>query len=86
MRTPGTVKERRDEEREKSKDSEPATSETDGEATDGEGVATDGDEPEAEDDEEISPQLAEATNVLVDLIAANQSSRSTAKNRTIRNP
>jgi carboxyl-terminal processing protease len=84
MVRPADLVERRDEEREKSKDSEPATSEADGEGTDGEGVATDGDEPEADEEEEISPQLAEATNVLVDLIGANESSRSTAKNRDMR--
>jgi carboxyl-terminal processing protease len=39
---------------------------------------------ELEEAEEISPQLAEATNVLIDLIAANQLSQSTAKNRKVR--
>jgi len=85
MVRPADLVERRDEQREKSKGSEPATSETDGEATDGEATATDGGDPEADEEEEISPQLAEATNVLVDLIAANESSRSTAKNRDIGN-
>ena len=47
-------------------------------------VFPDGTEQEADDAEEISPQLAEATNVLVDLIAANQSAQSTAKNRNAR--
>jgi carboxyl-terminal processing protease len=76
---PADLAERRDEERGKSKDGESTASEPDAEGTD-----TDGDDQEADDAKEISPQLAEATNVLVDLIAANQSSQSTAKNREIR--
>ncbi len=47
-------------------------------------AGADADDQELEEVEEISPQLAEATNVLVDLIAANQSSQSTAKNRDMR--
>jgi carboxyl-terminal processing protease len=89
---PADLVERRDEERENSKDSQTTSStgdlntdantdaNTDGQGTDGEGTG----DQEADDAEEISPQLAEATNVLVDLIAANQSSQSTAKNRAIR--
>ena len=77
---PADLVERREEKREKSKDSEPPPVEIDGEETE----ADSGDQ-EADDAEEISPQLAEATNVLVDLIAANQLSRSTAKNRASRN-
>ena len=78
---PADLVERREEKLEKSKDSEPPPDEIDGEETE----ADSGDQ-EADDADEISPQLAEATNVLVDLIAANQSSRSTAENRTGRTP
>jgi carboxyl-terminal processing protease len=46
-------------------------------------TGADTDDQELEEAEEISPQLAEATNVLVDLIAANRSSQSTAKNREL---
>ena len=77
---PADLVERREEQREKSKDSESPPGETTGEESD----ADDGDR-DADDAEDISPQLAEATNVLVDLIAANQSSRATAKNRASRN-
>ncbi|MCH8084074.1 MAG: hypothetical protein IH885_07545, partial [Myxococcales bacterium] len=77
---PADLVERREEKREKSKDSEPPPGEIGGEETE-----EDGGDQEADDAEEISPQLAEATNVLVDLIAANQASRSTAKNRASRN-
>jgi carboxyl-terminal processing protease len=75
-------KEERAEEREQS---------TDSEATPVDGDASgDADTPDREagdrksEEEEISPQLAEATNVLVDLIAFNNSSQSTAKNRDMR--
>jgi len=77
---PADLVERREERREKSKDSEPPPGEIGGEETE-----EDGGDQEADDAEKISPQLAEATNVLVDLIAANQASRSTAKNRASRN-
>ena len=76
---PADLSERREEERAKSKDSEPTAGDIDGEGTDAVGG-----NQETDDAKEISPQLAEATNVLVDLIAANQSSQSTAKNRDIR--
>ena len=94
MVRPADLVERREEDREedheKSKDSEPTEAagdeaETAAESDDGE-TAADSDDGEDDDEEKISPQLAEATNVLVDLIAANQSSRSTAENRTSRNP
>jgi len=80
---PADLVERREEEREKPKDSEPTTDELDGEGTDTDAGDQEADDQEADDAEEISPQLAEATNVLVDLIAANRSSRSTAKNRDV---
>jgi carboxyl-terminal processing protease len=76
---PADLIERREEEREKSKECEPSTGELDGEDSE----VNAGDQGD-DDAEEISPQLAEATNVLVDLIAANQSSQSTANNREIR--
>ena len=74
---PADLVEQREENREKSKDSEATAVQIDGE-----GTGADGGDQEADTAEKISPQLAEATNVLVDLIAANQSSQSTAKNRT----
>ena len=80
---PADLIERREEKREKSKSTssiEPTAGDVDGEALD-----ADGGEQATDDSEEISPQLAEATNVLVDLIAFNQSSQSTAKNRDMRN-
>jgi carboxyl-terminal processing protease len=78
---PADLIERREEEREKPKDSDS----TEGKL-EGEGTGSDAGDQEADDEDEISPQLAEATNVLVDLIAANQSSQSTARNRNIRTP
>ena len=80
---PADLIERREEQREKSKSTssiEPTAGDVDGKAID-----ADGGEQATDDIEEISPQLAEATNVLVDLIAFNQSSQSTAKNRDMRN-
>jgi len=90
MVRPADLVERREEDSEESKDSEPTEAagdeaETATESDDGE-TATDSDDGEDGDEKKISPQLAEATNVLVDLIAANQSSRSTAKTHTSRNP
>jgi carboxyl-terminal processing protease len=76
---PADLVERRDEKREDSKDGDPTAGDTESE-----GAATNGVDQEADDAKEISPQLAEATNILVDLIAANQSSHSTAKNRNMR--
>jgi hypothetical protein len=92
---PADLVERREEEREKSEVS-PSSAGQAKETTDadaGMDADTDADtntdtgadtgDQELEEAEEISPQLAEATNVLVDLIAANRSSQSTAKNRGI---
>jgi hypothetical protein len=75
---PADLVERREEEREKSTGSQ-STSSTGDPNTD-----ADTDSQELEETEEISPQLAEATNVLVDLIAFNQLSQATAKNRNMR--
>jgi len=75
---PADIVERREEQREKSAASQPSDEPAE------EASGADADDREPEKVEEISPQLAEATNVLVDLIAANQSSQSTAKNRDMR--
>jgi hypothetical protein len=97
---PGDLVERREEDREKLRVDDPEKlkdfvpplgdvfddAETDSAETDSIETAADSDDGEDADEEKISPQLAEATNVLVDLIAANQSSRSTAENRTSRHP
>jgi len=75
---PADLVERRDKEREDSPEGEPTAEGADGEESQG------GNGESAADEEEISPQLEEATNVLVDLIANNQWTRSTAKNRDMR--
>ena len=75
---PADLVERRQEEREKSVDGQTTSSTGEPEADAGVQDAVDS---KSEKAEKISPQLAEATNVLVDLIAFNQSSQSTAKNR-----
>jgi hypothetical protein len=85
---PADLVERREEQREKSADDQPSDDPSE-ETSDADAGANadadaDADDQELEEVEEISPQLAEATNVLVDLIAANQSSQSTAKNRDMR--
>jgi len=86
---PADLVERREEEREKSEASDlsngPEKEDTDAGAGMGADTGADADtgEQELEEAEKISPQLAEATNVLVDLIAANRSSQSTAKNRGV---
>ena len=93
MVRPADLVERREEQRDTTREVEEGRARTDGKETDAKkptqrnrrrkkGTDADGGDQEADDAEEISPQLAEATNVLVDLIAANESSRSTAKNRT----
>jgi hypothetical protein len=86
---PADLVERREEEREKSEVS-PSSAGQAKETTDADAgmdantdTGADTGDQELEEAEEISPQLAEATNVLVDLIAANRSSQSTAKNRGI---
>ncbi len=81
---PADLVERREEEREKSNDSQSTSSDGDlnGDAGTPDQEAVD--QALEKDEEEISPQLAEATNVLVDLIAFNSSSQSTAKNREMR--
>jgi len=73
-------KEEREEELEKSPDSQ-STSNTGDPNGDAESADRDAGDHRSEEGEEISPQLAEATNVLVDLIAFKSSSQSTAKNR-----
>ncbi len=76
---PADLLERRDKERDEAPEGEPTASDAEGEP------AGNGDAKTApEDEEEISPQLAEATNVLVDLIAADHLARSTASNREMR--
>jgi carboxyl-terminal processing protease len=74
--------EEREEEREKSTDSQ-STSSTGDANSDAETADQDAGDQELEEEEEISPQLAEATNVLVDLIAFKSPSQSTAKNRDL---
>ena len=76
---PADLIDQREEERAKPKDSDSTAGGVDDPGTD-----ADGDDPAVDDAEEISLQLVEATNVLVDLIAFNQSSQSTAKNRNMR--
>jgi len=93
MVRPADLIERREEDREKEKGSQTTSStgdpntdaNTDGSDSDGQEQGPDTSDPAADDTEKISPQLAEATNVLVDLIAANHSSRSAAKTRTTSN-
>jgi carboxyl-terminal processing protease len=80
---PADLVEQREEEREKSAGSQ-SSSGTGDPSTDADTADPAAADPEPEGEEEISPQLAEATNVLVDLIAFNQSSQSTAKNREMK--
>ena len=80
---PADLVERREVEREKSNGSHSTSSDVDP-STETDAVDQAAAEREAEDEEEISPQLEEATNVLVDLIAFNSSSQSTAKNDDMR--
>jgi carboxyl-terminal processing protease len=73
-------KEELEEEREKSTESQTSPG-TDGPNDETETAGQDAGDRETDEEEEITPQLAEATNVLVDLIAFKSSSQSTAKTR-----
>jgi len=77
---PADLVERREEAREKSAES-PSTPSADDPDTDADDAGQTTDAQKLEKKDEISPQLAEATNVLVDLIAFKQSSQTTARNR-----